>query len=105
MGSLSNNSRRLSHYGGWYKSLQSAASAVVWRLDGLEITYASMYLSTWMIMVFALITASFVAFTKVQPHTYDEPRNHTIGSSDNDEAIPRPKEDASTEIVLSAATI
>ncbi|KAE9396481.1 hypothetical protein BT96DRAFT_941697 [Gymnopus androsaceus JB14] len=77
MGSLSNNSRRLSHYSGWYKSLQSAGAAVVWRLDGLEISYVSMYLSTWMIMVFALITASYVAFNKVQPHTYDEPHTNS----------------------------
>lgn len=74
MGSLSNNSRRLSHYSGWYKSLQSAGAAVVWRLDGLEISYKSMYLSTWMILVFSIMTTSYVAFTKVQEHTYDEPQ-------------------------------
>ncbi|KAL1747368.1 hypothetical protein HDZ31DRAFT_80486 [Schizophyllum fasciatum] len=74
MGSLSNNSRRLSHYAGWYKSLQSAGAAIVWRLDGLEISYKSMYLSTWMIMVFAVMTAFYVAFSKVQEHCNDEPQ-------------------------------
>ncbi|KAI9732014.1 MAG: hypothetical protein M1834_004465 [Cirrosporium novae-zelandiae] len=74
MGSLSNNSRRLSHYSGWYKSLQSAGAAVVWRLDGLKIPYTSMYLSTWMILVGSILAATYVAFWKVLEHSFDEPR-------------------------------
>jgi len=72
MGSLSNNSRTLSHYSGWYKSIQSAAAAVVWRLDGLKISYRSMYLSTWGILIGSVLCTSFVAFTKVQEHSKDE---------------------------------
>jgi len=104
MGSLSNNSRRLSHYSGWYKSLQSAGAAVVWRLDGEKISYVSMYLTTWMMMVFALITASYVAFNKVQPHTYDEPRtNDNVGAGDI-EVLPEEenKDSSSMEIALPA---
>lgn len=73
MGSLSNNSRKLSHYSGLYKSLQSAGAAVVWRLDGLKISYHSMYLSTWLILVVSLLTTVYVAFFKVLDHSEDEP--------------------------------
>lgn len=74
MGSLSNNSATLSHYSGWYKSIQSAAAAVVWRLDGLEISYKSMYISTWAILVGSVLTTFYVAFTKVREHSTDEVR-------------------------------
>jgi len=73
MGSLSNNSRKLSHYSGLYKSLQSAGAAVVWRLDGLKISYYTMYLSTWLILVISLLTTIYVAFFKVLDHSEDEP--------------------------------
>lgn len=72
MGSLSNNSARLSHYSGWYKSLQSAGAAVVWRLDGIKISYVSMYLSTWVILVGSILCTTWVAWTKVTEHSRDE---------------------------------
>ena len=71
MGSLSNDSAVLSHYSGWYKSIQSAAAAIVWRLDGLKISYKSMYLSTWAILLVSVCTTFFVAFTKVSEHSED----------------------------------
>jgi hypothetical protein len=74
MGSLSNNSATLSHYSGWYKSIQSAAAAIVWRLDGLKIEYRSMYISTWCILVGSVCTTFYVAFLKVQEHSTDEVR-------------------------------
>lgn len=73
MGALGNNSRTLSHYSGWYKSIQSAAAAIVWRLDGLKISYKSMYLSTWLILIISVSTTSYVAFTKIENHCMDEP--------------------------------
>jgi len=72
MGSLSNNSATLSHYSGWYKSIQSAAAAIVWRLDGLKISYKGMYFSTWFILTFACCTTFYVAFFRVQEHSTDE---------------------------------
>jgi len=74
MGSLSNSSATVSHYSGWYKSIQSAAAAIVWRLDGLKISYKSMYLSTWIILIVSVVAAFFVAFTKVAEHSTDEER-------------------------------
>jgi len=72
MGSLSNNSATLSHYAGWYKSIQSAAAAVVWRLDGLEVSYKNMYISTFAILLGSILTTFYVAFTRVQEHSSDE---------------------------------
>ncbi|RFU25807.1 hypothetical protein B7463_g10542, partial [Scytalidium lignicola] len=73
MGSLSNNSQRLSHYAGWYKSFQQAGAAIAYRLDGLRTSYYKMYISTWMILVFGVLSTTWVSFTKVQNHTDDEP--------------------------------
>lgn len=78
MGSLSNNSRRLSYYSGWYKSIQSAAAAVVWRLDGLKTPYHTMYLSTWIILAVSVITTSYVSFFKVLEHSTDEAKSDQI---------------------------
>lgn len=72
LGALSNNSATLSHYAGWYKSIQSAAAAVAWRLDGLEISYQSMYLSTWCILLSSVVITFYVAFAKVKEHSTDE---------------------------------
>jgi hypothetical protein len=72
MGSLSNNSATLSHYSGWYKSIQSAGAAIVWRLDGLKISYRSMYISTWVVVLVGVMSTFFVAFTKVKEHSADE---------------------------------
>jgi len=74
MGSLSNNSATLSHYSGWYKSIQSAAAAIVWRLDGLKISYRSMYISTWVILLVSIATTFYVSFTQVKEHSTDEVR-------------------------------
>lgn len=72
MGALSNNSATLAHYAGWYKSIQSAAAAIVWRLDGLKVSYMSMYISTFAILIGSVITTFYVAFTKVRDHSSDE---------------------------------
>lgn len=74
IGSLSNNSATLSHYSSWYKSTRWAAAAIVWCLDGLKISYRSMYLSTW-ILLDSVCTTFFVAFMKVKEHSEDEVRD------------------------------
>lgn len=74
MGSLSNNSKKLARYSGWYKSIQSAAAAVVWRLDGLKTPYRTMYLSTWIFLSCACVTTTYVSFCRVQDHSDDEAR-------------------------------
>lgn len=72
LGSLSNNSATLSHYAGWYRSIQAAAAAVVWRLDGLGISYRSMFISTFAILLSSIISTLYVAFVKVKKHSTDE---------------------------------
>ena len=72
MCSLSNNSATLSYYSGWYKSIQSAAAAIVWRLGGLKISYRSMFLSTWIILIVIILTTFFVSWAKMREHSLDE---------------------------------
>ncbi|KAI6244631.1 hypothetical protein HI914_07367 [Erysiphe necator] len=72
IGSLSNNSAVLSHYAGWYRSIQSAAAAVVWRLDGMGVSYRNIFISTWCIMIGSVITSFYVAFNKVLEQSEDE---------------------------------
>ncbi|KAK0609620.1 UNC93-like protein [Lasiodiplodia hormozganensis] len=66
MGALSNDSAKLARYSGWYKSIQSAAAAVVWRLDGLRTPYRTMYLSTWIFLSVACVTTTYVGFWRVR---------------------------------------
>lgn len=74
MGLLYTSSVALSHYSGGYESIQSAAAAVVWRLDGLKISYKSMCFSTRGILIAGVYTTFFVVFTKVREHSVDELR-------------------------------
>jgi len=36
MGAITNNSRKLANFAGFYKGIQSAGAAIIWRLDGLK---------------------------------------------------------------------
>jgi len=69
MGALSNNSRKLAIYAGFYKALQSAGSAIVYRLDTLNTPYISMFGSTWGLLGGSLLIAAPVIFMKIKDHT------------------------------------
>ncbi|KAG0130033.1 major facilitator superfamily domain-containing protein [Tuber indicum] len=47
MGALSNEPRKLAYFAGFYKGIQSAGAAVVWRLDGVQYSYATLFGSSW----------------------------------------------------------
>ena len=66
MGTLSNNSRTLAHYAGFYKGLQSAGAAITWRMDGLLVPYMSMFASCWGLLAGSLVIAIPVLLTKVR---------------------------------------
>lgn len=69
MGALSNNSRKLAIYTGFYKSFQSVGNAIVYRLDSLLVSYAAMFGVAWGLLVGGLIFAFPVIWFKVQDHT------------------------------------
>lgn len=89
IGSLSNNSSILSHYAGWYRSIQSAAAAVVWRLDGMGVSYRHMFISTWCIMIGSVITTFYVAFNKVLEQSKDELSLSLTTPAKSDECLSR----------------
>ncbi|RPA91172.1 MFS general substrate transporter [Choiromyces venosus 120613-1] len=47
MGALSNEPRKLAYFAGFYKGIQSAGAAVVWRLDAVKYSYATLFGSSW----------------------------------------------------------
>ncbi|CDK26063.1 unnamed protein product [Kuraishia capsulata CBS 1993] len=78
MGALTNSSRKLAIYTGFYKGLQSAGAAVVWRLDALETSYMAMFASTWGLLAGSLLIASPVVFFKVKEETDEEDDKHFL---------------------------
>lgn len=69
MGALTNNSRKLAIYAGFYKSIQSAGSAITFRLDALEIPYIRVFGSTWALLLSGCLIAAPVVFGKIHDHS------------------------------------
>src|ERR1700761_9538075 len=68
MGSLTNNSRKLAKFAGFYKGIQSAGAAIIWRLDGMGIPYWNIFGSTCGLLAGSLLIGLPVIFTKVRDH-------------------------------------
>jgi MFS family permease len=68
MGSLSNSGRKTANFAGFYKGIQSAGAAIIWRIDALEKPFMTEFASTWGLLAAALVVASPVIFLKIQDH-------------------------------------
>jgi hypothetical protein len=68
-GALSNSSSRLAYFAGMYKGLQSAGTAVMYRLDSLEKPYMTLLISNGILLPVSLIIAFPVACWMVQEHS------------------------------------
>jgi hypothetical protein len=68
MGALTNNSRKLANFAGFYKGIQSAGSAVIWRLDSNNVALMSLLASCWALLVGGLILALPLILTKIKDH-------------------------------------
>ena len=66
MGAISNNSRKLANFAGFYKGIQSAGAAIVFRLDGLKTPYMNMFLSSWILLAGSLVVALPVMLLKIK---------------------------------------
>jgi hypothetical protein len=66
MGAISNNSRKLANYAGFYKGIQSAGAAIMWRLDGLHISYMSELASCWGLLAGSLLIALPVMMIRIK---------------------------------------
>lgn len=69
MGALSNSARKLVVYSGFYKGIQSAGAAVIWRIDALELPYMNIFGSTWGLLGASLLIAVPLIFFDVEDHT------------------------------------
>jgi hypothetical protein len=66
MGAMTNNGRKLANFAGFYKGIQSAGSAVTWKLDDNKIPYMSMFASNWALLAGSLVLALPVILWKVE---------------------------------------
>jgi hypothetical protein len=66
MGAISNNSRKLANFAGFYKGIQSAGAAIAWRLDWLKIPYMNFFASCWVLLAGSLVIALPVMILKIQ---------------------------------------
>jgi hypothetical protein len=68
MGALTNNSRKLANFAGFYKGIQSAGSAVIWRLDSNNVPLMNLLASCWGLLVGGLVFALPLILTKIKDH-------------------------------------
>ncbi|KAE8442901.1 hypothetical protein EG329_002573 [Mollisiaceae sp. DMI_Dod_QoI] len=68
MGAISNNSRKLANFAGFYKGIQSAGAAIIWRLDGLKFPppYMNLFASCWILLAGSLVVALPVMILKIK---------------------------------------
>jgi len=68
MGALTNNGRKLANFAGFYKGIQSAGAAIMWRLDGVKKPYINLFASCWALLGGSLLIALPVILTKIKDH-------------------------------------
>lgn len=65
MGALTNNGRKLANFAGFYKGIQSAGSAITYRIDALKAPFMNEFASNWGLLMGSLVFAAPLIFTKV----------------------------------------
>lgn len=66
MGSLTNNTRKLANFAGFYKGIQSAGAAIASRIDALGHPYMQEFGTAWGLLSASLIIAAPVIWTKIK---------------------------------------
>lgn len=66
MGAITNNSRKLANFAGFYKGIQSAGAAIIWRLDWLKTPYMNLFVSCWGLLAGSLVIALPVMILKIK---------------------------------------
>jgi hypothetical protein len=69
LGALSNSSHKLAYYAGFYKGIQSAGAAIIYRMDALKVPYIAMFGSVWGVLCVSLVFAAPVVLFYVKDHT------------------------------------
>ncbi|KAI9786294.1 MAG: hypothetical protein M1835_003100 [Candelina submexicana] len=66
MGALTNSSRKAANFAGFYKGIQSAGAATIYRIDALDKPYMNIFASSWALLAGSLVIAAPVIIWKVQ---------------------------------------
>lgn len=66
MGAISNSSRKLANFAGFYKGIQSAGAAIIWRLVALSVSYMNLFTSCWILLAAILIVALPVMILRIK---------------------------------------
>lgn len=66
MGAITNNSRKLANFAGFYKGIQSAGAAIIWRLDGMKNPFMNLFISCWVLLAGSLVVALPVMILKIK---------------------------------------
>ncbi|KAI4211688.1 MAG: hypothetical protein LQ351_005591 [Letrouitia transgressa] len=66
MGALTNNGRKLANFAGFYKGIQSAAAAIIFRIDALKAPYMNEFASCWALLAGSLVIALPLIVMKVR---------------------------------------
>lgn len=69
LGALSNNPKKVALYASFYKGIQSAFAAIVWRLDAMEKSYMSLFASSWGFVQGSLVIAAPLILLWITDHT------------------------------------
>ncbi|KAJ7755618.1 MFS general substrate transporter [Mycena maculata] len=69
MGAMSNDPNKLAYFTGFYKSIQSAGAAGVWRADAILTPYMNVFASTWALCAAGLLFALPMIYLRVHEHT------------------------------------
>ncbi|KAF2157226.1 hypothetical protein K461DRAFT_273370 [Myriangium duriaei CBS 260.36] len=68
MGSLTNNSRKIANFAGFYKGIQSAGAAIIWRVDSQGIPFINEFASCWALLGGSLLIAAPVIYMRIKDH-------------------------------------
>ncbi|KAJ6553314.1 major facilitator superfamily domain-containing protein [Mycena capillaripes] len=69
MGAMSNDPKKLAYFTGFYKSIQSAGAAGVWRADAILVPFMNVFASTWALCATGLLFALPMIYLRVKDHT------------------------------------
>ncbi|KAF2429160.1 MFS general substrate transporter [Tothia fuscella] len=66
MGALTNNGRKLANFAGFYKGIQSAGAAIIWRLDSNKVPFMNLFASCWALLAGGLLLALPLVLFKIK---------------------------------------
>ncbi|KAI0075905.1 MFS general substrate transporter [Panus rudis PR-1116 ss-1] len=66
MGVMTSDPAKIAHFVGFYKSIQSAGAAGVWRADGVGLPYMNIFISTWVLLAAGLTFSLPMIYLRVE---------------------------------------